>query len=64
MICQGILFYMWVAFKRKNFITLLKTMALPENQDKNLVVVSNGGDEYQEAQSFIFEKKMGESNFF
>lgn len=50
--------------KRKNFLTLLKAMALPENQDKNLVVVSKGGDEYHDAQSYIFEKKMENRIFF
>lgn len=41
--------------KRKNFINILKAMTLPENADKHLVAISNGGDDYQHAENFIYE---------
>lgn len=50
--------------KRKNFITLLKALTLQENQDKNLVVVSQGGDEFSKAKSFIYENKLENRVYF
>jgi glycosyltransferase involved in cell wall biosynthesis len=50
--------------KRKNFITTLKAFLLTENLDKNLVVITQGGDEYAKAQSFIFEKHLQNRIFF
>ncbi|HQO90024.1 MAG: glycosyltransferase family 4 protein [Chitinophagales bacterium] len=50
--------------KRKNFLRLLEAMALPENKDKNLVAVSNGGDEYDEAERLIYEKGLEGNVFF
>lgn len=42
--------------KRKNFINVLKAFVLPENADKNLVVVTQGGDEFDKAESYIYQK--------
>jgi glycosyltransferase involved in cell wall biosynthesis len=56
--------YVGAISKRKNFIRLLEAMALPENRDKHLVVVSNGGDEYDKAESFIYDKGLEASVFF
>jgi glycosyltransferase involved in cell wall biosynthesis len=50
--------------KRKNFIRLLQAMDTAENKDKNLVVVSNGGDDYDKAESYIYEKGMEGRIFF
>lgn len=50
--------------KRKNFLRLLEAMTLPENLDKNLVAVSNGGDEYDLAEEFIFEHNLEGRTFF
>ena len=50
--------------KRKNFLRLLQAMTLPENQDKHLVAVSNGGDEYSKAEEFIYEKNLEGRVFF
>jgi glycosyltransferase involved in cell wall biosynthesis len=50
--------------KRKNFLILLKALALPENHDKNLVAVSQGGDEYATAQSFVYEHKLEDRVYF
>ena len=61
---RDFILYVGSISKRKNFITLLKAMALPENSDKNLVVVSGGGDEYNDALSFIYEKKLEDRIFF
>ncbi|MDB5228465.1 MAG: Mannosyltransferase [Bacteroidota bacterium] len=56
--------YVGAISKRKNFIRLLEAMILSENHDKNLVVVSNGGDEYAEAETFIYEKELEGRVFF
>lgn len=50
--------------KRKNFINILKAMTLSENSDKHLVAVSNGGDEYQHAENFIYENGLEGRVFF
>ena len=50
--------------KRKNFINILSAMALPENADKNLVAVSNGGDEFHNAESFIYQNHLEDRIFF
>jgi glycosyltransferase involved in cell wall biosynthesis len=50
--------------KRKNFLKLLEAMSLPENKDKHLVAVSNGGDEYDKAENFIYEKGLEANVFF
>lgn len=50
--------------KRKNFLVLLKALQLPENQDKNIVVVTQGGDEYQKAQRLVFEYQMQSRVYF
>jgi glycosyltransferase involved in cell wall biosynthesis len=56
--------YVGAISKRKNFLTLLEAMTLPENSDKNLVAVSNGGDEYEAAENFIYEKQLEGRIFF
>ena len=56
--------YVGAISKRKNFLRLLEAMTLPENQDKNLVVVSNGGDEYEAAENYIYEKELEGRMFF
>ncbi len=56
--------YVGAISKRKNFLSLLKAMLLTENIDKNLVVVSNGGDEYEVAESFIYENHLEGRIFF
>lgn len=50
--------------KRKNLINTLKAFLLPENLDKNLVVVTQGGDEYHKAQSFIYENGLENRIYF
>ena len=50
--------------KRKNFINILKAMTLPENSDKHLVAISNGGDDYQNAENFIYENGLEGRVFF
>lgn len=50
--------------KRKNFINILKAMTLPENSDKHLVAISNGGDDYQNAENFIYENGLEGRIFF
>ncbi len=39
-------------------------MTLSENSDKHLVAVSNGGDEYQHAENFIYENGLEGRVFF
>ena len=56
--------YVGAVSKRKNFLRLLEAMNLPENQDKHLVAVSNGGDEYEKAEEFIYEKHLESRVFF
>lgn len=56
--------YVGAISKRKNFLKLLEAMTLPENKDKNLVAVSNGGDEYEAAENFIYEKQLEGNVFF
>ena len=56
--------YVGAISKRKNFLSLLQAMLLTENIDKNLVVVSNGGDEYEVAESFIYENHLEGRIFF
>jgi len=56
--------YVGAISKRKNFLRLLEAMTLPENQDKNLVAVSNGGDEYGAAENFIYENDLEGRVFF
>jgi len=50
--------------KRKNFIHTLKAFLLPENLDKNLVVITQGGDEFKKAQSFIYENGLENRIYF
>ena len=56
--------YVGAISKRKNFLRLLQAMMLPENQDKHLVAVSNGGDEYGAAEEFIYDKELEGRVFF
>lgn len=56
--------YVGAVSKRKNFLKLLEAMTLPENKDKHLVAVSNGGDEYGNAEEFIYEKHLEGRVFF
>ncbi|MEN9448057.1 MAG: hypothetical protein RJA25_1347 [Bacteroidota bacterium] len=56
--------YVGTISKRKNFLRLLQAMTLPENKDKHLVAVSNGGDEYEKAEAFIYEKNLEGRVFF
>lgn len=56
--------YVGALSKRKNFLRLLEAMTLPENQDKHLVAVSNGGDEYERAEEFIYNNHLEGRVFF
>lgn len=56
--------YVGAISKRKNFLRLLQAMTLPENKDKHLVVVSNGGDEYHRAEEYIYENQLETRVFF
>lgn len=56
--------YVGAISKRKNFMKLLEAMSLPENKDKHLVAVSNGGDEYELAENYIYQKGLEGNVFF
>lgn len=56
--------YVGAISKRKNFLRLLEALTLPENQDKHLVAVSNGGDEYGVAEEYIYDKQLEGRVFF
>ena len=49
---------------RKNLITVIKALELPENVEIPIVVVSDGGDNYKEIENYLSIKEVGERVFF
>lgn len=61
---RDFILYVGAISKRKNFISILKALLVPENKDKNLVAVTQGGDEYKKVEKFIYENNLQDRIYF